>query len=51
MKSHSPGPALVAASVIAAGLCTLVVDHGWLVWLHVLAALVVVATLAARLKV
>lgn len=43
-------PALVGATLVVAALCTLMVEHGWLVWLPVLLALAVVAKIARLLK-
>jgi hypothetical protein len=50
MKSRSPAAAIVTGAIIAAVLCTVVVDHGWLIWPPVMLAILVVATLKAKLK-
>jgi hypothetical protein len=50
MKSRSPAGAIVAGAIIAAALCTIMVDHGWWIWPPVLLAIFVVAALKAKLK-
>jgi hypothetical protein len=51
MTRHRPFPLLVVGSFIVAGLCTLTVDGGWLVWIPVLPAIIVVNNLKDKLKV
>ena len=50
MRSRSPAVTIVAGAIIAAVLCTVVVDHGWLIWPPVLLAVFVVAALKANLR-
>jgi len=50
MQKSGPVPTVVAAILIVAVLCTLIVHAGWLVWIPVLAALAVVAAVCGRLK-
>jgi len=43
-KENSPLPMLVGGVLIAAALCTLLVNGGWLIWIPTLLALAVVGT-------
>ena len=43
MNDRGPMPLLVGSALVAAALCTLMVQGGWLIWIPVLAALAVVA--------
>jgi hypothetical protein len=51
MKQHSPWSLVVAGALIVAGLCTVMVEGGWLVWIPVLLAVLVVSNLKHRLNV
>jgi hypothetical protein len=50
MNGRGPVPVLVGATLIAAVLCTLVVEGGWLVWIPVLGALIVLARTSGTLR-
>jgi hypothetical protein len=45
-RRSSPLPMLVGGVLITAALCTLLVEGGWLIWIPVLLALLVVYHLA-----
>ena len=44
-KSNNPLPALVAGALVVAVLCTVLVKGGWLIWIPVSLALLVVGGL------
>ena len=50
MKQRSPTPLFIIGSLIVAGLCTISVDGGWLVWIPVLVANIVVSKLQSTIK-
>ena len=45
MRGHNPLPALVGGTLAVALLCTLLVKGGWLIWIPVSLALLVVGGL------
>ena len=51
MKHQNPRPLILVGSLIVAGLCTVMVDDGWLVWIPVLLAVLVFSNLQHRLNV
>jgi hypothetical protein len=51
MKQHKPRSLIMAGSLIVAGLCTVMVDGGWRVWIPVLLAVLVFSNLQQRLDV
>ena len=50
MKKRSPVPGVVAAILMTALLCTVLVEGGWLVWLPVLLALAVVGMIGSAAR-
>jgi hypothetical protein len=48
VKQNGPLPALVAGSLVVVALATLSVQGGWMLWVPVLLALVVVGSLMQR---
>ena len=51
MKQHNPTSLIVAGSLIVAALCSVTVEGGWLMWIPVLLAILVVSNLQHNLKV
>jgi hypothetical protein len=51
MKQRNPRSLIMAGSLIVAVLCTVMVEGGWLVWIPVLLAILVVSNLQHSLKV
>lgn len=51
MKNRDgPLPALVGSTVVAAVLCTVLVQGGWLIWIPTLVTLVVIGTFKHRMS-
>ena len=51
MKQRNPSSLIMVGSLIVAGLCTVMVEGGWLVWIPVLLAILVVSNLQRRINV
>jgi hypothetical protein len=51
MKQRNPSSLIMVGSLIVAGFSTVMVDGGWLVWIPVLVAILVVSNLQHRIKV
>ena len=50
MKQRNPTPLIMIGSLIVAGLCTVTVDGGWLVWIPVLLGVLVFSNLQRTLN-
>ena len=50
MKQRNPRSLIMAGSLIVAGLCTVMVEGGWLVWIPVLLAVLVFSNMRQSLE-